>query len=140
LSTTVPCCDFCGADSSTWVMSCADLTLLASGPYGEARGTSLGAWCACNACLPFIQRGDADGLANHVARSANGPTLLIKLTTLRFRRNTFQRLYRRLLPQLEPARPLTRETAAAWQEAYRRWKPGDEASSRAVAATLERTG
>src|SRR5215213_1481129 len=137
MSTTVPACDFCGADRSTWVLSCSDITMLASGPYGVARGTSLGAWCSCNACLSFIQRGDPDGLANHVARSGNGPPLLIKLTTLKFRRTTFQRMYRSLLPQLKPARPLTRETAAAWQAACQRWKPGDEASSRAVAQALE---
>jgi hypothetical protein len=111
--------------------------MLASGSYGTDRGVSLGAWCSCDSCLPFIQRADPDGLADHVARSGNGPPLLIKLTTLRFRRDTFRRLYRHLLPQLEPARPLTRETAAAWQAAYRRWKPGDEASSRAVAEALE---
>jgi hypothetical protein len=137
VTTDRPVCDFCCDERSTWVLGCRDLTMLASGPYGVAGGTTLGAWCACDRCLLFVQRADPDGLANRVAASKHIPAQMLKLTTLRFRRDIFRQLYRRLLPKLQPARPLTLETAAAWAAAYAKWQPGDELSARRVAEALE---
>jgi hypothetical protein len=132
-----PACDFCNGPDGRWIHDAANVMMVATGPKGMARGTSLGAWISCNTCLLYVQRGDADGLADHVARSANGPALLMNLTSLAFRRNVFQQLYRPLLPKLQPARPLTIEIAERWQAAARDYRSDDEASARRLARTLE---
>jgi hypothetical protein len=138
MTATRPPCDFCcSTTTGRWIHGSRDINFIASGPYGTAGYTALGAWVSCDACLVFIQRGDPDGLADRVARSKNGPAELLRMTSLKFRRTYFRGLYRGLLRRLQPARPLTKEAAERWAAAMEGWRPSDEASSRAVAATLE---
>ena len=90
---------------------------------------------SCDDCLLPIQRGDADGLAERVARS-NGPARVLKMTTISFRRRYFRQFYRSMLRRLKPARPLTVEIAERWQAAVRDYRPDNEASARRVAEAL----
>jgi hypothetical protein len=83
-----------------------------------------------------IQRGDADGLAERVARSS-GPALVLRMTTLSFRRRYFRAFYRSLLRRLKPARPLTVEIADQWRSAMQEYRPDNEVSARCVAKALE---
>ena len=102
-------CDFCNGTDATHAMPCDDLALRATGAYGTAQTTLAGAWRSCDACLPYIERGDPDGLAAYVARAAHGPPALLRMTTASFRRDVFSQLYRRVLPQLGAPQPLARE-------------------------------
>lgn len=132
-----PGCDFCANPSGRWILDARDIDFVATGPFGTAGYESIGSWVACDGCLPFIQRGDVDGLANRVARTKHCPAGLARMTTLAFRRRHFQAFYLGLLRRLGPARPLTLEMAERWQDAMASYRPEDEASARAVAATLE---
>jgi hypothetical protein len=141
VSTTAatPRCDFCNCPDSRWLMSCSDITFIIAARGRSASALCLGAWAACDGCLVLIQRGDADALADRVARTEHAPLWLRRMSTLKARRAYFAGLYRRLIPKLEPARPLTLEIAARWAETART-ATKDESGYRAVAATLERTG
>jgi hypothetical protein len=86
-----------------------------------AHGTLVGAWNACGACLPFIDRADPDALADYVARAGHGPPEILRLTSTAFRRDVFRALYAHALPLLGSPVPLGRESAAirAWGEPLR---------------------
>ena len=66
-------CDFCNGTEASYALRCDDLALQATGTYGTAVAALSGAWHACDACLPFIERGDPDGLADYVTRAGHGP-------------------------------------------------------------------
>ncbi len=106
-----PVCDFCCGADATHALPCDPVAVRATGPHGTAQGTLAGAWNACSRCLPYIQSGDPDGLADHVARAGHGPPAILKLTTTAFRRDIFAQLYRRLIPLLGAPVPLAREAA-----------------------------
>jgi len=108
-----PCCDFCNDITAAYALGCGDLALRATGARGTAQTTLSGAWNACGACLPFIERGDHDGLADHVTMAANGPPELLRMTTAEFRRDVFRQLYERLIPWLGEPVPLAREAVGA---------------------------
>jgi len=65
--------------------------------------------------MPFIERGDYDGLADYVTRAALGPPAILKMTTTAFRNDVFKQLYKRVLPQLGTPRPLAR-VGANWPQ------------------------
>lgn len=109
---SAPVCDFCNGGEATYALPCDNLAAVASGAYGTAVAALSGAWNACADCLPFIQRGDHDGLADSVARAGHGPPELLKLTSEGFRRDVFKALYRKVLPWLGSPQPLAREAAA----------------------------
>ena len=102
-------CDFCNGGEATHALDCGDLALQASGPIGTVRTTLAGAWRSCDGCLPFIERGDPDGLADYVTRAAHGPPEILRMTSAAFRRDVFAALYRKVLPWLGPPQPLARE-------------------------------
>jgi len=104
-------CDFCNGADAAHALPCDPVAVRATGPHGTAQGTLVGDWNACGACLPFIERADPDGLADHVARAGHGPPAILKLTTAAFRRDVFCQLYRRVIPLLGPAVPLGRACA-----------------------------
>lgn len=131
-----PACDFCGSPSATWIHGSNDVTMIFTAPGRAAIGTAVGAWTSCNECLIFIQRGDVDGLARLVAGSKHIPEWMRRLTTRKTRQTYFAELYRKILPTLAPARPLTIEQAQRWRIAISGWN-GDERSARAVAQALE---
>jgi hypothetical protein len=131
-----PGCDFCGAAPGRWIHDANDLDFLATGPAGSGGYTSVGAWVSCDGCLLPIQRGDSDGLAERVARS-NGPALVLRMTTISFRRRYFREFYRRMLRRLKPARPLTVEIADRWRSAMQDYHSDNAASARRVARALE---
>ena len=108
---SLPICDFCNGTTARWALPCDPVAVRASGPHGTAHGTLAGDWNACGDCLPFIERGDPDALADYVARAGHGPPGILKMTTETFRRDVFYQLYRRVLPWLGPAVPLGRESA-----------------------------
>jgi len=110
---SAPVCDFCNATAAAYALRCDDLAIRATGPHGTAQGTLAGDWLACGACLPFIERGDPDALADYVARAGHGPPELLRLTTETFRRDIFAQLYRRVLPLLGAPVPLAREAVGA---------------------------
>jgi len=99
-------CDFCNGTEASWALDCDNLAAIASGAHGTAVAALPGAWNACDDCLPYIQRGDPDGLANYVTMAANGPPELLRMTSEAFRRDVFRQLYKRVLPQLGSPRPL----------------------------------
>ena len=106
-------CDFCNGTEATHAMRCDPLAVRATGPIGVAVAALSGDWRACDDCLPFVQRGDPDGLANHVTMAANGPPELLRMTTETFRRDVFKALYRKVLPWLGAPQPLAREAVGA---------------------------
>ena len=106
-------CDFCNGTEASWALDCDNLAAIASGAYGTAVAAQPGAWHACDACLPYIQRGDADGLADHVTRAGHGPPELLRMTSEAFRRDVFKALYRKVLPLLGAPVPLSREAVGA---------------------------
>jgi hypothetical protein len=118
---SAPICDFCNGADATYALPCAAVGVRASGPYGTAHGTLAGDWNACGDCLPFIERGDPDALADYVARAGHGPPEILRLTTTAFRRDIFAQLYRHTLPLLGSPVPLARESAtiSAWGEPLR---------------------
>ena len=73
---TRPGCDFCAAAPGRWIHDANDVDFITTGPAGAAGFTSVGAWMSCDNCLLLIQRGDADGFAERVARS-NGPARVL---------------------------------------------------------------
>lgn len=137
MSAIRPGCDFCGSPSATWIHGSDDVTMIFMAAGRAGIGTALGAWTSCNQCLQPIQRGDIEGLARLVAGSKHIPEYMRRLTTRKTRQTYFAELYRRILPTLAPARPLTLETAERWAEAIKDYQPWDQRSARAVAQTLE---
>ncbi len=104
-------CDFCNGADATHALPCAAVGVRASGAYGTAHTTLVGAWHACDDCLPYIERADPDALADYVARAGHGPPEILRLTTTAFRRDVFRALYAHVLPLLGSPVPLARESA-----------------------------
>jgi len=102
-------CDFCNSTEARWALRCDDVGVLARGAHGTAVATLAGAWTACDACMPFVERRDPDGLADYVVRAGHGPPALLRLTSEAFRRDVFYQLYKRVVPMLGPPQPLARE-------------------------------
>jgi hypothetical protein len=134
-----PGCDFCNSQPSTWFYPAPDQLDMGTvhGPTESVQLVSHGAWIACSACLSFIQRGDRDGLVEHVLPG------FLKLTPWAPRagsRHILTNLYRKLLPLLGVPRPITPELAARWRSAMQGFDERSELSARAVAATFEPAG
>lgn len=110
---SAPICDFCNGGAATHALRGDDLAAIARGTYGTVVAALSGAWHSCDACLPYVERGDTDGLADFVTRAAHGPPELLRLTSAEFRRDVFRQLYKRVLPQLGAPQPLGREAVGA---------------------------